>query len=558
MPWLADLFKGESVASSVIILSLVAAGGLALGSIRLKGIALGVAGVLFSGLVFGHFHIGINEHVLEFAREFGLILFVYTVGMQVGPSFASSLRREGLPLNIMAASIVGLGVLTMVCISWYMKIPIPVAVGTMSGAVTNTPSLAAAQAALKDIPLPADGTDWSAVTGVGYAVAYPFGVMGIILAMFILRTIFRVNVQDEVKALESARATKVDPLELTNLIVENPNLEGVRVGDISLFEEAGAIISRVQHKDVQTVAHPDTVLHLGDIVLAVGPKPKLHALRLLVGQKASVDLSRVASTISSRKMLITQKAVLGKTIQELKFRERFQVTITRLRRAEVEMPVEPDLRLQYGDTVVVVGEETNHQRVSEILGNSPKALDHPEVIPVFVGIALGVLLGSLPIAVPGLPAPVRLGLAGGPLLVAIILSRVGRIGRLVWFMPGSANFMLRELGIVLFLACVGLKSGDKFVESLVSGQGFVLMGMGAAITLLPLLVVGLVGRFFLKTNYLTLCGLLAGSMTDPPALAFSTSFNKSDAPTVSYAAVYPLTMILRVLAAQTLILLLAG
>ncbi len=558
MPWLADLFKGESVASSVIILSLVAASGLALGSVRLKGIALGVAGVLFSGLFFGHFHIGINAHVLEFAREFGLILFVYTVGMQVGPSFMASLRREGLPLNIMAASIVGLGVLTMVGFSWYFGIPIPVAVGTMSGAVTNTPSLAAAQAALKDMPIPANGSDWAAVTGVGYAVAYPFGVIGIILAMFLLRTLFRVNVSDEVKALEAARATKLEPLELTNLVVENPNLDGVRVGDISLFEEAGAIISRVQHGDVQSVAQPETTLHLGDIILAVGPRLKLHALQLMVGGKANVDLSRVSSTISSRKMVVTQKAVLGKTIQELKFRERYQVTITRLRRAETELPVEPDLRLQYGDIVVAVGEQANHDRVSAILGNSPKALDHPEVIPVFVGIALGVLLGSLPIAVPGLPAPVKLGLAGGPLLVAIILSRVGRIGRLVWFMPGSANFMLRELGIVLFLACVGLKSGDKFIESLTSGEGFVLMGMGAAITLLPLLLVGFVGRFFLKTNYLTLCGLLAGSMTDPPALAFSTSFNKSDAPTVSYAAVYPLTMILRVLAAQTLILLLTN
>ncbi|GMV93995.1 MAG: putative transporter [Candidatus Hydrogenedentota bacterium] len=553
MVWFTELFQGESVASSVLILALVAALGLALGSLKIKGIGLGIAGVLFSGLLFGHFKFAINHEVMEFAREFGLILFVYTIGLQVGPGFLASLRKEGLPLNIMAASIVVLGAVTAVVIGYAAGIEIPVVVGLLSGATTNTPSLAAAQQALMDSGV--TGPEVTKMPGLGYAVAYPFGIMGIILTMLLIRAVFRVNTVQESDELRQHRERAIEPLERVNLIVENPNLEGMALGEISLFEESGVVISRVRHGEDQFIAQADTVLHLGDIVLAVGPRPKLHALRLLVGKKTDVDLSSVPSNITSQTLIVTQKGVLGKSAPELGLRSKYDVQITRVRRSGVELPVSPSLRFQYGDRLVAVGEKQRIEQVAALFGNSEKRLNHPEIIPIFVGVVLGVILGSWPFEIPGVPAPVKLGLAGGPLLVAIVLSRIGRIGPLVWYLPSSANFILREVGIVLFLACVGLKSGDRFVETLVQGDGLKWMALASLITLVPLVTVGIIGRLFLKTNYLTICGLLAGSMTDPPALAFAGSVTNSDEPTVSYAAVYPLTMILRVLLAQLAVLL---
>jgi putative transport protein len=552
MAWFTQLFQGESVASSVLILAIVAALGLAIGSLKVKGVGLGIAGVLFSGLLFGHFQFAFNHEVAEFAREFGLILFVYTIGLQVGPGFIASLRREGLPLNIMAACIVLLGAITAVVISYFAGIEIPVVVGLLSGATTNTPSLAAAQQALMDSGL-ADA-EVVKMPGLGYAVAYPFGIMGIILTMLVIRTVFRVNTVQEAEELRQVRKRTVVPLERANLIVENPNLEGMVLGEISLFEEAGVVISRVRHGEEQCIAQEDTVLHLGDIVLAVGTRPKLHALKLLVGKKTDVDLSAVPSNITSQTLIVTKKGVLGKSAPELGLRSKYDVQITRVRRSGVELPVSHSLRFQYGDRLVAVGEQQRIDQVAALFGNSEKALQYPDVIPVFVGIMLGVIVGSWPFEIPGVPAPVKLGLAGGPLLVAIVLSRIGRIGPLVWYLPSSANLVLREVGIVLFLACVGLQSGDRFVETLVQGDGLKWMAFASLITLVPLVVVGFVARIFQKTNFLTLCGLLAGSMTDPPALSFAGSVTNSDEPTVAYAAVYPLTMILRVLLAQLIVL----
>ena len=553
MAWFSDLLQGESVASSVLILALVAALGLALGSLKIKGIGLGIAGVLFSGLLFGHFRFAINHDVMEFAREFGLILFVYTIGLQVGPGFLASLRREGLPLNIMAASIVVLGALTAVVVSYSAGIEIPVIVGLLSGATTNTPSLAAAQQALADTGT--TGAEIAKMPGLGYAVAYPFGIMGIILTMVLIRGVFRVDSGKEAEELRQKRERTIEPLERVNLVVENPNLEGMILGEISLFEESGVVISRVRHGDEQFIAQADTMLHLGDIVLAVGPRPKLHALKLLIGKKTDVDLSAVPSNITTQTLIVTKKAVLGKTAPELGLRSKYDVQITRVRRSGVELPVSPLLHFQYGDRLVAVGEKQRIDQVAELFGNSEKILNYPEIIPIFVGIVLGVIVGSWPFQIPGVPAPVKLGLAGGPLLVAIVLSRIGRIGPLVWYLPSSANFILRDVGIVLFLACVGLKSGDRFVETLVQGDGLKWMALASLITLIPLVTVGLVGRLFMKMNFLTLCGLLAGSMTDPPALAFAGSVTNSEEPTVSYAAVYPLTMILRVILAQLIVLL---
>ena len=551
--WFSILFSGATIASTVVILGATAALGLAIGSIKVAGIRLGIAGVLFSGLFFGHFGMNIHPEVSLFAQEFGLILFVYTVGMQVGPGFLASLRREGLPLNIMAACVVGMGTVIAILIHRWGGVDLPAAGGMFSGATTNTPSLAAAQEALRDAAgLPEDIVQRS---GLGYAVAYPFGTIGIILAMLLFKRLFRVDVEGEDEALRKLMQRHIEPVGRMNLRVDNPDLEGMAIGEIPQLVNSGIVISRIRHNGDVQIARPDSTLHLGDVALLVGPPQRLEAFKALVGGESDEDLSAAPGNITSRRLVVTRKSALGKTAPELRLMERFGVQLTRLRRTGVEFTVTPAIRLQMGDTVLAVGEQQNIERAARVVGNAPKKLNHPEVVPVFLGIALGVILGSVPLPIPGLPAPVRLGMAGGPLLVAIVFSRLGRVGRLVWYMPDSANFMLREVGIVLFLACVGLSGGERFVETLLHGDGLKWMALAALITAIPLLIVGLVARLFLKVNYLSLCGLLAGTTTNPPAIAFATSVTGSETPMVSYAAVYPLSMILRVLCAQFIVLL---
>ena len=555
MLWLEELLRGESVATAVLILSLVAAMGLALGSIRIFGVGLGIAGVLFSGLLFGHFDFAINAEILDFAREFGLILFVYTIGLHVGPGFLGSLRRQGLALNLLAAVNILTGVAIAVALVFLARIEVPVAAGLLSGAVTNTPSLAAAQQALQG--LPGTTAETAKLPGLGYAVAYPFGILGMIITMLLARVVFRIDLRRETDALKQQQEAEAPPPPARmHLQVKNPNLEGVPLRELPMWQEAGIVVSRVLHEGHLQVAQPETRLSLGDVLLAVGPPPKLDEFRVLVGTESPIDLTTLESEIATRRLIVTKKAVLGKSMGELDFPARLGVTITRISRTGIEFTPRPDVKLQYGDSVIAVGSTEALDRAAQELGNSARRLNLPEVIPIFVGIALGVMLGSIPFRVPGVPAPVKLGLAGGPLLVAIILSQVGRIGPLIWYLPQSANTMLRELGIVLFLAAVGLRAGDRFVETLVQGQGFLWMGLAAIITLVPLLLTALIGRLFVKMNYLTLCGLLAGSMTDPPALAFAGTLTGSEAPSVAYATVYPLTMILRVLTSQMVVLML--
>jgi putative transport protein len=552
MNWFKDLIQGESIAHVVFVLSLVATLGLAIGSLKIRGIGLGIAGVLFSGLLVGHFGITIPNEVLHFAREFGLILFVYTIGLQVGPGFFGSLRKQGLPLNMMAASIVLLGAIITVIISKFFGVSMAAAVGLFSGATTNTPSLGAAQEAIRSLPSAPEGS--AALPGLGYAVAYPFGIIGIILSMLVIRAIFRVNIKDETADLLSKSGAKASKLSRLNLRVTNTNLDGRRLDQIPVFQSLGVVISRIQHEGVVHVAKPDDLIHLGDTLLAVGPPAKLEELRLIVGALSEVDLHSMDSSLVVRRVIVTKKAILGRQIQELDFLTDNDVTVTRVTRAEVEISATPEQRLQFGDMLVIVGNEQAIARASKALGNSVKQLNHTELIPIFIGIALGVLFGSIPVAFPGMPAPVKLGLAGGPLLVAIVLSRIGRIGPLLWYMPNNANFAIREIGIVLFLSCVGLHSGAKFVDTLVHGDGLKWMLFASIITVAPLLIVGFFARLALKTNYVSICGLLSGSMTDPPALAFANTIAGSDAPSISYATVYPLTMLLRVVCAQLLVL----
>jgi putative transport protein len=551
----AALLDGTTAAGAVLVLAVVAALGLALGAVRYRGVGLGVAGVLFVGLAFGHFGVRVGEGTREFVRELGLVFFVYSIGLQVGPGFLASLRRHGLRLNLLAASVVALGVAGALVLRFAGGIDAPALVGLLSGATTNTPSLAAAQQALKEAVADLAARDTAArLPALGYALAYPFGVLGTILVMLAVRVVFRLSVPREAEELERSRAAEAPPLARANLEVANPNLEGMALDRVPTLDGSGVVVSRIWQDGTLQVPRPETRLRTGDVLLAVGPREELDALRVVVGKESSLDLRRMPSAITSKRLIVTRTAATGKTVAALDFARRFGVQITRVSRAELEMSATADFELQYGDTVLAVGEPADLQKAAAELGDSPKSLNYPHLVPMFAGIALGIVVGSWPFSLPGVPAPVRLGLAGGPLLVAIALARIGKIGPLVWYLPISANYALRETGIVLFLAAVGLGSGDVFVETLVRGEGLYWLAAGAALTALPLLAVAVAARLALGLNYLTLCGLLAGSMTDPPALSFAAAVSGSEAPSVAYATVYPLTMILRVLSAQLLVM----
>lgn len=545
-----------TAAHAVVVLALVSAVGLTLGRIKVFGISLGIGGVLFAGLLAGHYKITMDHHVLEFAREFGLILFVYTIGLQVGPGFFATLRRQGLQLNVMATAVVLLGVLITCLVQHFGHIPVPVAVGLFSGATTNTPALAAAQQALKDLPDIAE--EMVRQPGLGYAVAYPFGIIGIIFTMVLIRTLFRVDVPREAAQFQKSLTSGTPKPATANIEVVNPNLEGLEIQNLPGFASLGVVVSRVLRGKEVDVAQPDTTLRVGDIVLAVGPPAGLQQLQVIAGRLSDVDVRAQSGHINSMRIVVTKPQAVGKALESLACLDLHEVTITRVTRAEIEFTPTPDCRLQFGDRLLAVGEEEGLAKVAEALGNSMQHLNHPQLIPVMVGILLGIILGSIPFTFPGMPAPLKLGLAGGPLIVALVLSRVHNIGRLVWYMPVSANMVLREVGITMFLSCVGVSSGEQFVPTLLKGDGFYWMGCAALITLLPILIVGLLGRLIYKLNFMSLCGLLAGSMTDPPALAFANSLAHSDAPSVSYATVYPLVMLLRVFSAQLLVMVLIG
>jgi len=553
MKGLIDLSHAQPVAYAVLMLAGVAVIGLAIGRVSIRGIRLGVAGVLFAGIVFGHFHLTIPLETLGFIRDFGLILFVYTIGIQVGPGFFSSLRRQGLPLNLLATGIIFCGAALTIASSRLLHIDMAAAVGIFTGATTNTPSLGAAQEALKQMP----GFDpaQAGLPALGYAAAYPLGIIGIILSMVIVRWIARIDPVREGRAFALDQNTGSEPLERMCIRVRNPNLNGLRLHEIPGKDSLGVIISRIKYlgETEVTVANAETVLHEGDIVLAVGTRKHLQDLCLIVGAESPEDLMEAPGPVTFDRFVVTSKEILGKTIRELQLTQRYGVTVTRVTRADVAMPAVPALKLQFGDMLQVVGKEEDIAKVASVLGNSLKDLNHTNFMPMFIGIGLGILLGLYPMSFASMPTPVRLGLAGGPLIVAILLGRIGRIGSLLWYMPPNANLTLRELGITLFLASAGLKAGEHFFEVIFTAQGLLWMTCGAAITLVPLLLAGWVGRSFMKLNFIHLCGLLSGSMTDPPALAFANAINNSDAPSIAYATVYPLTMLVRILVAQLLV-----
>jgi len=555
MKWFADFAATQPVAHAALILAGVAVLGLTVGHVKIRGIRLGVTGVLFAGILFGHFGLTLPSETLGFVRDFGLILFVYTIGIQVGPGFLTSLRRQGLPLNLLATGIVLFGAMLTVASSRLLHIDMAAAVGIFAGATTNTPSLGAAQEALKEMP----GIDPAGanLAALGYAAAYPFGVIGIILSMVVLRSALRINPAKEEKAFAREQDAGSEPLQRMNILVRNSNLVGLRLHEIPGKDALGVVISRIKYLDEpeDSVANSETVLHVGDVVLAVGTLKNLHEFCLIVGTESPEDLMETPGPVTFHRFVVTRQDILGKTIRDLHLTEHYAVTVTRVSRGDVEMTAVPALRLQFGDMLHVVGKEADIAKVASVLGNSVKDLNRTNFIPIFLGIGLGVLLGLYPMSFGNMPMPVRLGLAGGPLIAAIVLSRIGRIGPLLWYMPLNANLALRELGITLFLACAGLKAGAHFFEVLFTMQGLLWMACGAVITLAPLLLAAWVGRLFMKLNFINLCGLLSGSMTDPPALAFANAINNSDSPSVAYATVYPLTMLMRILVAQLLVVL---
>ena len=552
MAWLPNLVSNP-IAHSMLVLCAVAAIGLTLGGIEIKGMRLGVAGAIFVGIAFGHFGLNIDHEVRAFVQEFGLILFVYSIGMQVGPGFLTSLRRQGLPLNLLALAVVVLGGVTTVLMCFWLDVDLAAGVGIFGGATTNTPSLGAAQQALKSIEALDDRV---ASPGLSYAVCYPFGVLGLIASMLIVRVIARVDIPKELEQFKTEQSAGRPAMEMETLEVENPNLADLKVTDVPGREELGVVISRIRHNDTGLIetATPNTKLSLNDQVVAVGTRASLNKFRVIVGHRSDKDLMELPGPVTHARVVVTRNEVLGRGLDELALDTTYGVVVARLTRADLDISGSSHVHLQFGDIVHLVGTKPALEGAANALGNSISVLNNTKLIPIFLGICVGVLFGSIPFSIPGVPAPARLGLAGGPLIIAIIASRVGKIGPLLWYMPMNANVLLRELGLVLFLSCVGLRSGEQFVATLLQGQGFLWMGIGAVVTLLPVLVVAVVARRFLRLNYINVCGLLAGSMTDPPALAFAATATNSDAPNVAYATVYPLSMLLRIAIAQLIVL----
>ena len=558
MELLKNLFEGYpdlwggGVAHSVLILSLVIAFGIMLAKIKVAGVSLGITWILFVGIVFGHFDMTLNEHLLHFMKEFGLILFVYSIGLQVGPGFFSAFKKGGLTLNLLAMLVVFLGVVITIILHFVTGTPITTMVGILSGAVTNTPGLGAAQQANSDL----NGIDAPEIA-LGYAVAYPLGVVGIILSLIALKYILRINTKTEEaeaeRGLGHIQELTVRPISFE---IRNEAIDGKKIKDIRPLMNRDFVISRVQYHDGQEteLANSDTILHLNDKILVISTPKDIEAISVFFGKQIDMQWEQLDKKLISRRILITKPELNGKMLSQLKIRNNFGASITRVNRSGVDLVAAPQLQLQMGDRVTIVGSELAVSHAEKVLGNSMKRLDHPNLIPIFLGIALGCILGSTPFVFPGIPQPVKLGLAGGPLIVSILISRFGPQYKMITYTTMSANLMLREIGISLFLACVGLGAGKGFVETVIYDGGYVWVGYGVIITIVPLLIAGLVGRYVFKLNYYTLIGVLGGSTTNPPALAYSNDLTSCDAPAVGYATVYPLTMFLRVLTAQILIL----
>lgn len=543
MNWLQDLLTNpNSIAHIVALYAFVIAAGVLLGKIKFFGISLGVTFVLFVGILAGHFGFTGNPAILSFVQDFGLILFVFCIGLQVGPSFFSSFKRGGITLNLLAVGIVFLNIAVALILYFALqgRVDIPMMVGILCGAVTNTPGLGAANEALQQLHY--QGPE----IAMGYACAYPLGVMGIILSMIIIRYICRVDVKqdsDEIQKEEEANP-HMKPYTIS-LKVQNEALSGKTLSQVQNFLARDFVCTRIIQDGHMITPNANTVLRLGDRMFLVCAEDDSEAIMAFIGPKIEQDwdaTNQQDKPMVSRRILVTQPNINGKTLGELHFSSMYGVNVTRVNRSGMDLFAARQLRLQVGDRVMVVGPQDAIERVANLLGNQLRRLDHPNIVTIFVGILCGILFGSLPIAIPGMPTPVKLGLAGGPLIISILIGRFGHKVKLVTYTTMSANLMLREVGLVLFLASVGIKAGENFVQMVVEGDGVLYVGLGFLITFIPLIITGIIARWHHRVNYFTLMGLIAGSNTDPPALAYANQIAGNDAPAVGYSTVYPLTM----------------
>lgn len=547
-------YWGGGVSHSLLILALVISFGLILGKIKIRNVSLDLTWVLIIGIVFGYFNLNLDENLLHFLREFGLVLFVYSIGLQVGPGFFSSFKKGGLSLNMLILVTIALSIIVTLAIHFVSGVPVTALAGILSGAVTNTPSLGAAQQAffgMKGVEAPD--------IALGYAMAYPMGVVGMILSFIALRYILRIKSAEEEAAAERGLG-QLEQLTVRsiNLEVTNERIDNTMIKEVKSIVGRHFVISRILRADGvkhETVVNGHTRLHLGDRILVVAAPKDVEAITALIGHDAEVDWSECEKEMISRRILVTKPELNGVTLEHLNITGNFGATVTRVNRNGVDLVAHPHLRLQLGDRLTIVGTDLALSKVDKLLGNQMKRLNYPNLIPIFLGIALGCIVANIPLLIPGIPQPVKLGLAGGPFIVAILVGYFGPRYHMVTYNTISANMMLREMGITIFLACVGLGAGKDFFATLATEQGLSWIGYGLLITVIPILLGGIIGRYCFHLNYYTLMGVLSGGNTNPPALAYSNMLTTSDTPSVGYATVYPFAMFLRIISIQILIML---
>ena len=554
MEWLVNLFAGSGVAHSVFIVAVVIAIGLGLNRIKFGNVSLGVTWILFVGIIAGHFGFLLDDTTAHFVKEFGLILFIYSIGLEVGPGFFSSFRKGGITLNMLAVAMVLLACVTAYAIHLITGTSLIDMVGVLSGAVTNTPGMGAAQQTFYDMT-----GEVNTSIAQGYAVTYPLGVVGVILSIIVLKRIFRVDFANERRIMMERNKENAEQLDAVTLEVRNNSVCGHTIREIQELFSRKCVITRVLHERTHDIelAESTTTLGMGDKIFLVATPLEVEALTLLIGPRINMNMAEwdaiEANNLVSERCVITNPQINGKRLGDLKLRQTFNVTITRIIRSGVDLIADPHLLLQMGDRVVVVGKPESIQKIGNLMGNSVKHLDEPNLAAIFLGIALGVVLGSLPIFISGVPIPVKLGLAGGPLIVSILISKFGPQIKLVTYTTSSANKMIRQIGITLFLAVVGIGAGNGFVDTIVHG-GYWWVLYGFLITVIPCIIIGFIARKICKLSYFTIAGLISGTMTNPPALAYSNEICGNNQASVAYSTVYPLTMFLRGVTIQILTL----
>lgn len=561
MDWLINLFTTtDSVAHIVLLYAIVIAVGVYLGKIKIGGISIGVTFVLFAGIAAGHIGFTAPTNILSFLQEFGLILFVFMIGLQVGPGFLESFRKGGITLNLLSTVMVVLNVIVMfACYYIFFDTSdpknLPMMVGTLYGAVTNTPGLGAANETLYSI------FDKGEVPQIasGYACAYPLGVLGIIGATIAIKYIFGIKLEKEEEELAKEEEDNDDvkphfmDLEVTNLY-----LEGKTLAQVHNFRNRDFVCSRILHDGHVSIPNGSTIFHIGDKLFVVCAENDAEAIIAFIGPTINVDWKKQDEPMVSKRILVTRSSINGKTLGQMHFSSAYGVNVTRVTRQGMDLFAIPSLSLQVGDRIMVVGPEDAVNRVAAVMGNSIKRLDAPNIATIFVGVFIGILFGSIPVAIPGIPVPIKLGIAGGPLIIAILIGRYGYKVHLVTYTTTSANMMLREIGLMLFLASVGIKAGDGFLETVIQGDGVKYVYTGFLITIIPILIIGIIARKKYKFNYFTIMGMIAGTYTDPPALAYANSICSKEAPSIGYSTVYPLSMFLRIFTAQIIVLFFCG